>query len=320
MILFSIKLRKRIFFLVAIVFVIVIGFVSVSIYQWGKLADEEYFYNDIEKLYERLTYFPSNLNIENVKRIKASINPSHFKFVVMGDNRGHHTTFNKAIKGALSHNPDFIIHLGDLTKEGKIRHYQKELDFIREKIPVPFILVIGNHDYYNNGFISYTHIFGPLDFYFDIGKYRFICIDNNFIEKVEKFVYLPDSDMEWEAEPGIDDDKMRVLKPFLQKETHINLIFMHQPPPLAEWERHAFTQNGKIFIDLIKRFSSKVPYVCASHIHGFDEKKLGETKFIVSGGLGAEPNYNIPGITTTYNYVLFEVDKTGIKNKVYFIN
>lgn len=258
MISFSIKLRKRIFSLVAIVFVIVIGFISVSIYQWAKLANEEYFYNDIGKLYEKLTHFPSDLNIENVKRIKTPVNPSHFKFVVMGDNRGHHTIFNKAIKDALSHDPDFIIHLGDLTREGKLRHYQKELSFIKEKIPIPFVFVIGNHDYYNNGFISYASIFGPLDFYFDIGKYRFLCIDNNFIEKIEKFVYLPDSDMEWKAEPGIDDDKMEKLEILLKKGNRINLIFMHQPPPLDNWKDHAFGENGDTFIDLVEKYSSVI--------------------------------------------------------------
>lgn len=311
---------KRIIFIKSVVFIIIIGLLSISVYQWARLAKEEYFYNDLEVLYEKLDELPFDLNIENVKRIKDSADPSHFKFVVMGDNRGHHTIFKKAIEGALSHNPDFIIHLGDLTKEGKLRHYQKELKFIKENIATPFIPVIGNHDYYSNGFVSYTHIFGPLDFYFDIGKYRFICIDNNFLEKVEKFVYLPDSDMEWEAEPGIDDDKMNKLRALLQKDNHNNLIFMHQPPPLEDWEDHAFSHNGKAFVDLIKENSSKIPYVCTAHIHGFDMKKLDKTKLIISGGLGAEMSRDIPGITERYNYVLFEVDETGIKDKVYFID
>ena len=321
MVTLKVKLRKRVIFLTSVFLVIAIGFISASIYQWSKLANEEYFYDNPKNLYKKLGKLPSNLNIENVKRIQTSINPSRFKFILIGDSHGNHKILNRVIKKALLHKPDFIVHLGDLTKQGKLRHYVKELNFIKKNVPCPFILVVGNHDYYNNGFISYAHIFGPLDFYFDIGKYRFICIDNNFIEKVEKFVYLPDYDMEWEEITGVDEEKMALLDLFLKEESRVNIILLHQPPPLDRWEHHAFKDNGKEFIDLIEKYNTKVPYVCSGHIHGYDKKELAGTGFIISGGAGGRFRKGIDdAITKRHNYVLFEVDESGIKDKVYFID
>ena len=114
MVTFKLKLRKRIIFLISIFSIIAVGFIALSIYQWTKLANEEYFYDNPKKLYKKLESLPSDLNIENVKRIRASVNPTQFKFVVMGDSRGNHKVLNKIIKSALSHKPDFIIFLGGL--------------------------------------------------------------------------------------------------------------------------------------------------------------------------------------------------------------
>lgn len=319
MVSFKLRLRKRWIIAAAIAIFAAAVFVYISIIQWTRLFKEEYFYGDVRKLYERLDSYPKDLNIVSIDKIRRNADTSGFKFVVMGDNRGHHGVFKRALDDAMSHKPDFIIHLGDLSKDGKLRHYKRELTFIEKNISIPFVFVVGNHDYSSNGFISYSYIFGPLDFYFDIGKYRFICIDNNFIEKVEEFVHLPESDMEWEAETGIDDEKMGKLEMLLQEEGHLNLIFMHQPPPLGAWAGHSFGENGKSFIELVERYTYAIPYVCASHIHGFDEKKLGATTFIITEGLGAKLNYEIEGIDQRYNYVLFEVDATGIRSQVCYI-
>lgn len=321
MVLFTIRLKKRVILLVCIVFVIAIGFISISVYQWSKLANEEYFYNNPKILHKRLNELPSDFNIENIKRIEATVNPSQFKFAIMGDSHGNDKILKKIVNHAILHKPDFVIFLGDLTEQGKLRHYLKELNFVKRNIPIPFILVIGNHDYKNHGYLMYNHLFGPLDFYFNIGKYRFICIDNNFKEKVKRIVPLPNSDMEWDTKDGIEDGMRTLIEELLQEEVYINLIFMHQPPLLQRWNENAFGKGSDEFFSLVKKYNKRIPYVCAGHRHCYDRQEIYGVKFIISGGAGGPYRQHLDGpVPTKYHYVLFTVDNLGIKDKVYFID
>ena len=312
---------KRKLILLGILFTGLALFSAFSSLQWLKLINEEYLYHNPKVFKKRLEVLPSNLNIESIKRIKASCNPKEFKFIVMSDSHGKDDVLLRVIADTLKHNPDFIIFLGDFTEQGKLRHYVKELNFIKKSIPVPFILVIGNHDYRNYGYKSYSHIFGPLDFYFDIGKYRFICIDNNFKEKVRDIVHLPGPDMEWDADDGIDVEILKILERLLMDGSQKNLIFMHQPPPLKAWQEYAFTTNREPFMSLMEHYSRNIEYVCAGHDHHYDMKKLHGIKFIVSGTTGGEfgRQYN-RFKAPEYTYTLFTVDNNGINERTYKVN
>ena len=313
---------KRIVFIVSVT--VAAAFILVSLHRWGKLINEEYFYDNSKHLYRKLKEFPSNLNIENVKRIKASVDPSRFKFVVMGDSRGNDEVMEKVVKAALLHKPDFIIFLGDLTEQGKLRHHKKEMDFVKRHIPVPFIFVIGNHDYYNNGYTAYTHIYGPADFYFDIGKYRFICLDNNSKEKPGEIEHLPDTRIaprKRRARSSFNTRTLVSLASLLEDESHTNLIFMHHPAPLKGWRSRSATNGSEEFLELIKRFSSRVPHVSASHMHGYGFKELYGIKFHITAGAGAKWHLaEAENIIHRYNYVLFEVDESGVKDRVFFVD
>jgi len=111
---FKIELRKEIIFLTSLFFIVAVVFIAVSIYQWAELANEEYFYENPKKLKKKLEEFPNDLNIVNMKKIKASVDPSRFKFVIMADAEGNNKILGMVAKEALSHNPDFIIFLETL--------------------------------------------------------------------------------------------------------------------------------------------------------------------------------------------------------------
>jgi len=102
-------------FLIILLCAVVIGFIATSILQWVKLANEEYLYYNPKTLKRKLATLPTDFNIKNIERLKTSVDPSSFKFVVVGDSEGYHDVFGRILEDALSHNPDFIIHLGDLT-------------------------------------------------------------------------------------------------------------------------------------------------------------------------------------------------------------
>ncbi|NQT07015.1 MAG: metallophosphoesterase [Candidatus Omnitrophica bacterium] len=312
--------NTRLLFIILLCIAVIV-FTTISILQWVKLANEEYLYNNPKTLKRKLATLPSDFNIENIQRLKTSVDPLSFKFVVLGDSEGHHDVFGRILEGALSHNPDFIIHLGDLTEQGKLRHYVRELRFIKENVNVPFIAIIGNHDYYNKGNLSYAHLFGPLDFYFDIGSYRFIFIDNNFKDKVKPIVPLPGSDFGWKAVDGVYDETLEQLEGLMGGKSRNNLIFMHQPPAIGEWVERAFTKNRIEFMDLVTREDMNVRYVCAGHMHGYDMKEVEGVKFIVSGGAGGTHKENADaGVFAKYHYILFEADDAGISDTVYYLD
>ena len=99
--------KKYILILFVIIFFILLGYQT-----WEDKQDdlEEYY---IETL---LPNAPENLNVNATREILERIKGKEdFRFVVLGDSRGNLKKFKKIFQEAAKHNPDFIIHTGDLT-------------------------------------------------------------------------------------------------------------------------------------------------------------------------------------------------------------
>jgi len=143
------------------------------------------------------------------------------------------------------------------------------------------------------------------------------------MEKIEDLTYIPADDMEWKLDAGMDNIKIELLESLLEESSSkVNIILMHQPPPLSGWAHHSFKLNGKKFLELVQRFNSRIAYVCSGHMHGYGEQSSYGVKFIVSGGAGSKfrPYSYDKGMIHKYNYVLFEVDGPVIKDTVYFVD
>ena len=74
-----------------------------------------------------------------------------------------------------------VIHCGDLTDFGATREFQCTRDHL-QKLKVPFVALLGNHDCLGTGNQSYQKIFGNPDFSFIAGKVKFVCLNTNAIE------------------------------------------------------------------------------------------------------------------------------------------
>ncbi len=81
---------------------------------------------------------------------------------------------------------DFVIHCGDLTDFGATREFQLNRDHL-QKLKIPFVALLGNHDCLGTGNQAYQKIFGDPDFSFIAGRVKFVCLNTNAIE----FDYLP---------------------------------------------------------------------------------------------------------------------------------
>lgn len=76
---------------------------------------------------------------------------------------------------------DFVIHGGDLTDFGVTKEFEWQ-QRILNKLTVPYVVLIGNHDCIGSGKDVFRTMFGKENFSFVAGPTRFICLDTNALE------------------------------------------------------------------------------------------------------------------------------------------
>jgi hypothetical protein len=75
-------------------------------------------------------------------------------------------------------NIDFVLHGGDITYYGMKSEFIW-MEEILEKLHIPHICLVGNHDLLGTGEIIYRHIYGEPDFSFILNRIKFICLNTN---------------------------------------------------------------------------------------------------------------------------------------------
>ena len=99
-----------------------------------------------------------------------------FDFVVIGDNRDGPEVYRLLLDRAKSFNPLFILNTGDIVNEGiasEYEAYEKQIN----TYDLPILHVPGNHDV-RKGPDSFSKYVGKPNWYFDIGGFRIIGLDN----------------------------------------------------------------------------------------------------------------------------------------------
>jgi len=202
--------------------------------------------------------------------------------------------------------PDFILQLGDFVSEGVPENYRKHVAWVDAESRVPLLRCLGNHDRSRpNGDADknlYDAVFGPRDYFFDRGGWRFIALDSS--DRT-----LAPAQLAW-------------LKTALDSPTR-KVIFTHVPPkylktltPLAEVgaletdpgpEREVAEKSGGVhdfftnyFVDgadefeaLVSAPASRVAAVYMGHIHAFWAADHRGVRYVISGG-GGSPLYPLP--------------------------
>ncbi len=111
---------------------------------------------------------------------------------------------------------DFVVHCGDLTDTGT----SKEFEWSRKtlmQLHMPFVALIGNHDFLGTGNQAYEVMYGPLDFSFIAGRVKFVCLNTNAAE----YDYLA-------AVPNFDFMEEEMVKDSALFDRTI--LVMHAPP------------------------------------------------------------------------------------------
>ncbi|MET0638371.1 MAG: metallophosphoesterase [Chitinophagaceae bacterium] len=121
----------------------------------------------------------TGMNAKNIARLAALPVRSAFKFILIGDTQRFYDQLDEFVEMVNSRDDvSFVILDGDLTDFG----LNFEFNLIAErlnKIKIPVISVLGNHDMLANGTTIFRKMFGPENFTFSYGKSKFIALNTN---------------------------------------------------------------------------------------------------------------------------------------------
>ena len=122
-------------------------------------------------------------NARNIAIIESLYKESEsITFAVMGDSqRWYDETldFVHAINNRTD--IDFVIHGGDMSDFGATKEFLWQRD-IMNKLNVPYVALLGNHDCLGTGEETFLAIYGESDFSFVAGRTKFVCLNTNALE------------------------------------------------------------------------------------------------------------------------------------------
>ncbi len=254
------------------------------------------------------TDLPSGLNAEQVELIGKSLADSdNFTFAVLGDSRGNPEKFTEILAAAAGHNPAFILHAGDLTNDGTADQLREAVALL-EACPVPVVVIAGNHDLRTRAGQCFKRVFGPLDFYFKAGAYRFICSNNNDGILDGRFRRLPAGDGWERLETLAAGDAPAFLA-------------MHMPPATKDLKDHVSLPITAPLTALLQRPGVDIRAILCGHVHGYAATELAGVPIIISGGAGAPLHDNdAVGFVSRNNFVLVSVRGGSISHTVHFVD
>ena len=139
------------------------------------------------------------------------------RIAFISDTHGWYTNTKAEIDDINKRNDiDFVVHCGDLTDTGTKKEYERTRKIL-QKLDVPYVALIGNHDFLGTGDQSYQVLYGSLDFSFIAGRVKFLCLNTNATE----YDYMA-------AVPNFDYIEQEITA--RADEFDRTVIIMHAPP------------------------------------------------------------------------------------------
>jgi predicted phosphodiesterase len=142
-----------------------------------------------------------NLTERNLAKVQDLPEPTFpIKLALMGDPQGTPYDLEKVVE-RINDREDvsLVLVLGDLTDYGLQHEYIWAAERL-EKLRVPYLTVVGNHDAIAHGKRIYQDMFGPFDYTFSYAGFRFVMFNNNQFE-------FGDTDFSW-LQQQIDENSI----------------------------------------------------------------------------------------------------------------
>ena len=152
---------------------------------------------------------------------------------------------------------DFVIHLGDLTDTGTTKEFEWARSILN-RLHMPYVVLIGNHDFLGTGNQTFSQMFGELNFSFIASRVKFVCLNTNATE----YDYLA-------AVPNFDFMEEEISKKSDQFDRTV--VLMHAPPYCEQFNNNvckAFRRYLDLFPGLMCCISGHVHNDSVSNIYG----------------------------------------------------
>jgi predicted MPP superfamily phosphohydrolase len=118
-------------------------------------------------------------NTKNIERLQSKEQSDSFRFVVISDCQRFYEELDEFVEKINSYlGISFVVVNGDITDFGLRSEYLWVSQRL-QKLFLPFLVVIGNHDMLGNGRELYKQMFGPENFGFSYSGYKFINLNSN---------------------------------------------------------------------------------------------------------------------------------------------
>lgn len=125
-----------------------------------------------------------HVNATNIAKIEKNVQGKDtIRFAVVSDSHQWLDDLKKAVRDINSRadSIDFVVHCGDVSDFGATQEFQWTRDEM-QKLKMPFVVLLGNHDCLGTGNQTYEEVFGNPDFSFIAGRVKFLCLNTNAIE------------------------------------------------------------------------------------------------------------------------------------------
>lgn len=154
-----------------------------------------------------------DIHARNIPRIEEACSGKRtIRFAVISDTQRWYDETADAVAAINARDDiDFVINAGDITDWGLRAEFERQRD-IFERLKVPYVVLLGNHDCLATGKTVYRKIFGEPDFAFTAGTVRFVCLNTNALEV--DYAGVPNFDFvasELDAYPAACDRTIAVM-------------------------------------------------------------------------------------------------------------
>ena len=259
-------------------------------YAWGVLALSACDMIDYHPYDVRISG-ETDVNAHNIERIERTcLEKKSIRFVVMGDSQRWYDETEALVADVNKRDDiDFLIHGGDFSDFGVTDEFLWQRDILN-KLNVPYVGLIGNHDCLGTGEETYRAVFGEPDFSFIAGRVKFVCLNTNATE-YDYSRPIPDFDF---IENEITDRRDEFDK---------TVVCMHVRPYCNDFNNNV----ARVFHRYVTEFP-QLQFCTAAHEHRVFEEDL----------FGDGVMYYMSDCMKHRNYYLFTITPEGYEREVVY--
>lgn len=199
----------------------------------------------------------TGINKKNIGLIEERLHARDtFRFAVISDTQGWYDETEEFVAHVNKYGQDidFVVHAGDLTDYGITDEFLWQRDIL-EKLDVPYVAIIGNHDCLGNGEKVFQRVFGEMNFTFTAGGVLFVALQTNIFEydydnPVPNFQFMDDV----------------LARPDLPERT---IVLMHVRPYADD-----FNDNAAMAFEQYVRAFPGTMFCVNGHEHRFQEDDI----------------------------------------------